>query len=125
MLVKIEASELEVRKRKGLPVTIYRPSVVVGDSKTGVTQKFDGPYFVIRWILRQPRIAFLPVVGRPKKHRFNVVPRDFIIDAIDFLTERGKAHCYQLADPEPLTDFGDRGLRLSVQSGNFPFLLLG
>lgn len=96
-------AEVEVRKRTRIPSTIYRPSVIVGDSKTGATQKYDGPYYVLRWILRQPRIAVLPVVGRPKKYRFNVVPRDFIIDAIDFLTAHGNAKCYQLADPDPLT----------------------
>jgi nucleoside-diphosphate-sugar epimerase len=96
-------AEVEVRKRAGLPTTIYRPSVVVGDSQSGATQKFDGPYFVIQWILRQPRIAFLPVVGSPAKYHFNVVPRDFIIEAIDFLSVRGEAKCYQLADPSPLT----------------------
>src|SRR4051812_22238251 len=79
-------AELEVRKRTGLPATVYRPSVVVGDSATGVTQKFDGPYFVMQWLLRQPRLALLPVVGRPKRHRFNVVPRDFIVDALEALT---------------------------------------
>ncbi len=95
-------AEIEVRKCTGLPCTIYRPSVVVGDSRTGETQKFDGPYYVMQWILRQPRIAILPVVGRPKKYRFNVIPRDFIIEAIDFLSTRG-GKCYQVADPSPLT----------------------
>jgi nucleoside-diphosphate-sugar epimerase len=96
-------AELEVRKRTQLPSTIYRPSVIVGDSRTGATQKYDGPYYVLQWILRQPRIAILPVVGRTRKYRFNVVPRDFIIDAIDFLAAHGRAKCYQLADPDPLT----------------------
>lgn len=96
-------AEVEVRKHAGLPVSIYRPSVVVGDSRSGATQKFDGPYFVMQWILRQPRVAVLPVVGRPAKYRFNVVPRDFMIDALDLLSARGDAKCYQLADPSPLT----------------------
>jgi nucleoside-diphosphate-sugar epimerase len=100
-------AEVEVRfaMHQGLPVTIYRPSVVVGDSATGATQKFDGPYYVIQWLMRQPHIAFLPVVGRPKRHRFNVVPRDFIVAALDYLSgipgSVGKT--YHLADPEPLT----------------------
>jgi nucleoside-diphosphate-sugar epimerase len=99
-------AEVEVRKRRGLPVTIYRPSVVVGDSRTGATQKFDGPYFVMQWILRQPRgFSLLPVVGRPANHRFNVVPRDFIIEAIDYLSANPASlgRCYHLADPAPLT----------------------
>jgi nucleoside-diphosphate-sugar epimerase len=95
-------AEVEVRKRS-LPVTIYRPSVVVGDSTTGATQKFDGPYYVIQWILRQPRIAVLPVAGRPSRFRFNVVPRDFIVAAIAELSKNGRSKCYQLADPAPLT----------------------
>ena len=99
-------AEVEVRKRRGLPVTIYRPSVVVGDSRSGATQKFDGPYFVMQWILRQPQnFSLLPVVGRPKSYRFNVVPRDFIIEAIDYLAANPASlgRCYQLADPAPLT----------------------
>ena len=95
-------AEVEVRKRS-LPITIYRPSVVVGDSATGATQKFDGPYYVMQWLLRQPRVAILPVVGRPSRYRFNVVPRDFIIAAIAELSKKGESKCYQLADPAPLT----------------------
>jgi nucleoside-diphosphate-sugar epimerase len=97
--------EVQQRMRAGLPATIYRPSVVVGDSRTGATQKFDGPYFVMQWLLRQPRVATLPVVGRPGRYRFNVVPRDFIVDAIDHLSAKrdttGKV--FQLADPDPMT----------------------
>ena len=95
-------AEVEVRKRAGLPCTIYRPSVVVGDSTSGETQKFDGPYFVMQWILRQPRIALLPMPAGAKRFRFNTVPRDFVIDAIARLSTKG-GNCYQLADPAPLT----------------------
>ena len=97
-------AEGEVRRRGGLPAIVYRPSVVVGDSATGATQKFDGPYFVMQWLLRQPRVALLPVVGRPKRYTFNVVPRDFIVDAIEALSaSAAPGQTFQLADPEPLT----------------------
>ena len=95
-------AEVEVRRR-GVPATIYRPSVVVGNSRTGATQKFDGPYFVVQWLMRQPRIAVLPVIGRPKSYRFNCVPSDFIVDAIDRLSAERSSTCYHLADPHPLT----------------------
>ncbi|HSP35304.1 MAG TPA: SDR family oxidoreductase, partial [Thermoanaerobaculia bacterium] len=36
--------DVQSRMRAGLPATIYRPSIVVGDSATGATQKYDGPY---------------------------------------------------------------------------------
>ncbi len=99
-------AEVQVRKRMSrIPTTIYRPSVVVGDSTTGATQKFDGPYFVIQWLLRQPRIAVLPVVGRPSRYTFNVVPRDFVIRALEYLSglKDNAGRTYALADPQPLT----------------------
>jgi nucleoside-diphosphate-sugar epimerase len=98
-------AELEVRKRHDVPWTIYRPAVIVGDSMTGATQKFDGPYFVMQWLERQPRIAILPVVGRPSRYTFNVVPRDFMVNAIEYVSGRSGIvqKCYQLADPAPLT----------------------
>jgi thioester reductase-like protein len=88
---------------EGLPATIYRPAITVGDSRTGETQKFDGPYFVIRWLLKQPRLAVMPTVG-DLRCQINVVPRDFVVGAIDALS--AEAHSlgatYQLADPRPL-----------------------
>lgn len=97
--------DVQARMKDGLPTTVYRPAVVVGDSRTGATQKYDGPYFVIRWLLRQPRLAVLPMVGDPTAVRVNLVPRDFITDAIDNLSGRPESlgQVYQLADPRPLT----------------------
>jgi len=100
-------AEVEVRgaMREGLPATVYRPSIVVGDSRTGETQKYDGPYHLIRWILRQPGTAIVPVVGDPLATRVNLVPRDFVIDAISHLSAlpHSVGRTYQLADPDPLT----------------------
>jgi nucleoside-diphosphate-sugar epimerase len=100
-------AEVDVRKRMaaGLPATIYRPSIVVGDSKTGETQKFDGPYFILQWLLRQPVRAFLPVPGDPALTRVNVVPRDFIVAAAAHLSAlpQSQGRTYALADPHPLT----------------------
>jgi thioester reductase-like protein len=99
-----EVSVAEARDR-GLPTTIYRPSVVGGDSTTGATQKYDGPYFVARWLLKQPGVALMPVVGDPDGYRFNVVPRDYVIDAIEALSAREDTigGTFALADPEPYT----------------------
>lgn len=94
------------RMRYGHPTTIYRPSVVSGDSRTGATQKFDGPFFVIRLVMKQPGpVSFLPVVGNPDSHTFNMVPRDFVVDAITELSGRADTvdGCYALADPRPLS----------------------
>ncbi len=100
-------AEADVRRRMsaGLPATIYRPSIVVGDSRTGETQKFDGPYFIMQWLMRQPRHAVLPVAGNPTMTRVNVVPRDFIVNAVGYLSGQpvSEGRTYQLADPHPLT----------------------
>lgn len=91
--------------RDGVPTTIYRPSVVSGDSTTGATQKFDGPYYVLRLLLKQPSVAVVPMVGNPSSYRFNMVPRDFVVDAIAELSGRDDTvdTVFALADPLPLT----------------------
>ncbi len=100
-------AEADVRWRMsaGMPATIYRPSIVAGDSRTGETQKFDGPYFILQWLLRQPRRAILPMAGDPTATRVNVVPRDFVIDAVEYLSglSVSEGRTYHLADPHPLT----------------------
>lgn len=102
-----QLAEVAVRKaiRVGLPVTIYRPAIVVGDSTTGETQKYDGPYFALQWLMRQPRVAVMPVVGDKRRREFNVVPRDYVVDAIAWLSGRVESmgRTYALADPRPLT----------------------
>jgi nucleoside-diphosphate-sugar epimerase len=100
-------AEAEVRSRmaQGLPTTIYRPSIVLGDSRTGETQKYDGLYFAIQLLLRQPRVAALPVFGDPTAYRANVVPCDFVIEAVAHLARLpgSLGRTYHLADPHPLT----------------------
>jgi thioester reductase-like protein len=100
-------AEVDVRTRmgRGLPATIYRPSIVVGDSRTGETQKYDGPYYIAQLLLRQGRVAVMPVTGDPRLTRFNVAPRDFVVDAIAHLCAlpQSLGVTYQLADPRPPT----------------------
>jgi len=101
--------EAEVLVRKaiadGMPVTIYRPGIVVGDSRTGETQKYDGPYFLATFLRRQAPVAFVPRVAPPDHVRFGLVPRDFVVDAIETLsaTDQSIGRTYALTDPEPPT----------------------
>ncbi|HEV2819025.1 MAG TPA: SDR family oxidoreductase, partial [Solirubrobacteraceae bacterium] len=88
-----------------VPTTIYRPAIVVGDSSTGVTQKFDGPYYVLRMldVLRRLRLP-VPQIGRGDA-LFNVVPVDYVIDAIaaGVRTPAARGETLHLTDPDPLT----------------------
>ena len=103
---KYEA-ELLVRKAMadGLPATIYRPGIVVGDSHTGETQKYDGPYFLATFLRRLPFVAVVPQVADPDEVRFGLVPRDFVLDAMDELSvlDRSVGRTYALTDPHPPT----------------------
>lgn len=85
----------------GLPATIYRPGIVVGDSRTGETQKYDGPYFVAAYMKRLPGATFLPNVD--KKVKASLVPRDYVIAAMDALSvlDKSEGKTYQLTDPNP------------------------
>jgi len=99
-------AELLVREAEsnGLPTTIYRPSIVMGDSTTGETQKYDGPYYVIQWLLRLPKVFIFPDLAMGKRYRFNMIPRDFLVDAIAYLSgeEKSQGKIYQLCDPRPM-----------------------
>ena len=103
---KHEAERLVVKARDaGLPVTIYRPSVVVGDSVTGATSKFDGPYYALQVILRQHGTALMPLPGDPTQVFFNLVPSDFVVDAVAALAGHPGAvnRTVALAQPHPPT----------------------
>ncbi len=103
---KFEAEVLVRRAmRGGLPATVYRPGVVVGDSRTGETQKYDGPYFLAAFLRKQPALAVVPAVGNPDEVRFGLVPRDYVIDAMDALSAMDVAvgRTYALTDPHPPT----------------------
>ena len=94
-------AEVEV-VRSHLPRTVYRPGVVVGDSQTGETAKFDGPYHVLRLMekLPSPGVFFRLGLGFGT---VNIVPVDFVIEAMAALAacavSAGKT--YHLCDPQP------------------------
>jgi thioester reductase-like protein len=97
---KFQAEVEVVRSR--VPRTIYRPGVVVGDSRTGETGKFDGPYFVLRAMERMPSPGAFIRLGRGRG-TVNVVPVDFVVEALARLStapvSQGKT--YHLTDPHP------------------------
>jgi len=99
-------AEIEVRnaRDRGLPVTIYRPAVVTGDSRTGAADKLDGLYYLLQWIGAQGRIAIFPRVPGEKDAVFNVVPSDFAVRALARLSELDETvgRTLHLADPAPL-----------------------
>lgn len=97
-------AELEVESVKDqLPVTIHRPSVVCGDSRTGETVKYDGVYYLILYLLRWPSLSSVNIGN----HRvsLNLVPVDFVVDAMAALAfdQDAIGKTVQLSDPSPLS----------------------
>jgi thioester reductase-like protein len=78
--------------------------MVVGDSKTGEMDKIDGPYYFFKLIQRMRQILppWMPSIGL-EGGRINIVPVDFVVDAIDHIAHKkdldGKA--FHLVDPTP------------------------
>jgi long-chain acyl-CoA synthetase len=81
---KFEAERLVRRDRRRLPIQIFRPSIVVGEASTGWTQAFN--------VLYTPLKAFvqgrLPVLPARASAPVDVVPVDYVADAIVELADR-------------------------------------
>lgn len=97
-------AERVVREECQIPYRIYRPGAVVGHSKTGEISKIDGPYYVFKFLqkMRNALPCWVPLVGL-EGGRINIVPVDFVADAMDFLAhKRGlDGRCFHLTDPDP------------------------
>jgi thioester reductase-like protein len=109
---KFEAESLVRRRFDRVPTIIIRPSVVIGDSVTGETDKYDGPYFLMRFLADAERQGYLkpfrklrlPSLGHGRAF-FNLVPIDYLAKAVLHIVQNpaaiGKA--FAVCDPDPLT----------------------
>ena len=97
-------SEGIVRRECKRPFRIYRPGFVVGDSKTGYIDKIDGPYYFFKFLqkLRNMLPPWMPMLGI-EGGRINIVPVDFVADALDFIAHKKglDGRCFHLTDPDP------------------------
>ncbi|MCP2295701.1 Thioester reductase domain-containing protein [Nocardia amikacinitolerans] len=100
---KFEAERIV--RDSGLAWRIYRPSIVIGHSRTGEIDRIDGPYYffrLLRMAAQLPRI--LPVLV-PKLGETNMVPVDFVARALDHIAHQpGPASStYHLVDPRRMS----------------------
>ena len=101
-------------------LTVYRPSIVVGDSVSGFTTTFHGFYAVLK--LAHTMVSRLPMgstsgrnllsaLGMHGSERKNFVPVDWVTDVFDHIFSNRELHgqTYHLTTPNPplLTDFVD------------------
>jgi thioester reductase-like protein len=105
-----------------VPTAVYRPAIVVGDSETGLTQKFDGPYFMLRAIsVAQRRGWRIAQYGRSQAP-FNVVPVDFIVRGLlaGSKDEQAIGETFHLVDPDPIAAKDVFGLLSELYAGKRP-----
>ncbi len=100
---KFQAEVLVEKAKATLPVSIYRPGIVVGDSKTGEIDRFDGPYYLAILLVMSPVAVPLPLPGSAVAP-LNVVPVDYVVDAMIHLAHdpRGVGKTFHLVDPNPM-----------------------
>jgi thioester reductase-like protein len=63
-----------------VPTTVLRPSIIVGDSRTGEIDRIEGPYLLILLMLSSPVDLRVPLPGRGDVP-LNLVPIDYVVDA--------------------------------------------
>jgi NAD(P)-dependent dehydrogenase (short-subunit alcohol dehydrogenase family) len=99
-------SERVVREECQRPWRVYRPGIVVGDSRTGEIDKIDGPYYFFKTLQRMRRVlpSWLPTVG-VEGGRINIVPVDYVADALDHIAHQPglDGQAFSLTDPNPKT----------------------
>ncbi|MBS2013985.1 MAG: SDR family oxidoreductase [Deltaproteobacteria bacterium] len=87
-----------------LPVAVVRPTIVVGDSKTGEVDRFDGPYFLILLIVTSPPEFPLPLPARAEA-QLHLVPVDYYVRAACTIGRdpRAAGRTFHVGDPSALT----------------------
>ncbi|HEY0576527.1 MAG TPA: SDR family oxidoreductase [Pseudonocardia sp.] len=105
------AAEALVRSQAGVPWRVYRPAIVVGDSRTGEMDKVDGPYYLLPSIEAlsralgpaAPAVRAVPIPV-PDLGATTIVPVDYVADAMDALmhTDGLDGRAFHLVSPRPV-----------------------
>ncbi|MFU8806844.1 MAG: SDR family oxidoreductase [Bradymonadaceae bacterium] len=87
-----------------LPISVFRPSIVVGDSRSGEIDKMAGPYYLMNAIVNMPTVVPILMPGKGDKP-LNLVPIDFVCEAMHSISLRDDARgkTFHLSDPNPLS----------------------
>lgn len=101
---KYEAERLVRAAMRQLPITVVRPGIIVGDSRTGEIDKLDGPYYLMVLIATNISRVRLPLLGRSDAP-LHVVPIDYVVEAAWHVarSETAAGKTFHLVDPAPLS----------------------
>jgi thioester reductase-like protein len=86
-----------------VPIAVVRPATIVGDSRTGEVDRFDGPYLLFLLVVTSPPDLALPLPGRGDEP-LNLVPIDWVARAAVAIGRdpRARGRTFHLVDSQPL-----------------------
>ncbi|MBB5917248.1 NAD(P)-dependent dehydrogenase (short-subunit alcohol dehydrogenase family) [Nocardia transvalensis] len=112
------AAEKLVRETAGPRWRVYRPAIIVGDSRTGEMDKVDGPYYFFPAIARLAGLPSELPLPLPDLGATNIVPVDYVAAAmVRLITRPGlNKRTFHLVNPDP-QPFGDIFAALARAAG--------
>ncbi|WP_431970416.1 SDR family oxidoreductase [Nocardia sp. bgisy134] len=99
---KFVAEQL-VRESRGVRWRVYRPAIVVGDSRTGEMDKIDGPYYFFSAIAKLAALPSDLPMPLPDLGATNIVPVDYVAAAMVELVRKSglDGRTFHLVNPRP------------------------
>ncbi|MBW2458113.1 MAG: SDR family oxidoreductase [Deltaproteobacteria bacterium] len=77
---RMKAEQVMRRAMMELPISVVRPTMLVGDSVTGQADRFDGPYLLVMLVLGLPGEMAVPLPD-PGDKLLDIVPVDYVVRA--------------------------------------------
>ncbi|WP_410875536.1 SDR family oxidoreductase [Nocardia sp. A7] len=112
------AAEKLVREADDVRWRVYRPAIIVGDSRTGEMDKIDGPYYFFSAISALSGLPSELPLPLPDLGATNVVPVDYVAEAMVRLVRRAglDGRTFHLVNPRP-QPFGEIYRALATAAG--------
>lgn len=107
---KFEAEQMIRRRATQLPLQILRPSIIVGDSRTGRTSSFNVLYGPLKALAR----GRIPAIPARRSSPVDIVPVDYVADRAYELATTGPEGTFHLVAGRNATTVG-RLLELSTR----------
>lgn len=106
-------AEVEVREAMSeIPIAVYRPGIVIGDSVTGEMDKIDGPYYLLIPFLKIQSVTqklsswiptIFPISPGGDRIKCHIVPVDYVVNALAYISRQPniQSKTFSLTDPHP------------------------
>jgi thioester reductase-like protein len=113
---KFEAERMVRERGRGLPLQILRPSIVVGDSRTGRTSSFNVLYAPLKAFAR----GAIPAIPARRSSPVDIVPVDYVADRAVELADGGPDGTFHLVAGRNATTVGRLLELAAAQLGRKP-----